>query len=65
MLQIGSATAIDLRQHIDWLTGPSLDISSTALRARARQKLPLRYLVPPSVEAYVREHNLYDVESET
>jgi nicotinate-nucleotide adenylyltransferase len=61
----GSATAIDLRQHIDWLTGPSLDISSTALRARARQKLPLRYLVPPSVEAYVREHNLYDVESET
>ena len=61
----GSATAIDLRQHIDWLTGPSLDISSTALRARARQKLPLRYLVPPSVEVYVREHNLYSVESET
>ena len=61
----GSATAIDLRQHIDWLTGPSLDISSTALRARARQQLPLRYLVPPSVEAYVREHSLYGVESET
>ena len=60
----GSATPLDLRQHIDWLTGPSLDISSTALRARARQKLPLRYLVPPSVEAYVREHNLYGVESE-
>jgi nicotinate-nucleotide adenylyltransferase len=61
----GSATGIDLRQHIDWLTGPSLDISSTALRARAGQNLPLRFLVPPSVEAYVDEQNLYGEESET
>ncbi len=59
-----SATVIDLHQHIDWLIGPSVDISSTALRARARKKLPLRYLVPPSVEAYVREQHLYSEESE-
>jgi nicotinate-nucleotide adenylyltransferase len=50
----------DLRQRIDWLTGPSLDVSSTGLRARARRGLPLRYLVPPAVETYVRDHELYD-----
>lgn len=48
-----------LRQRVDWLPGPPLDLSSSALRARAHQGLPLRYLVPPSVEAYVHEHGLY------
>jgi nicotinate-nucleotide adenylyltransferase len=51
---------VDLRQRIDWLIGPSLDVSSSALRERAQRGLPLRYLVPPSVEAYVRRHGLYD-----
>ncbi len=53
-----------LRQRVDWLAGPPLDVSSSALRERARQGLPLRYLVPLSVEVYVREHGLY-VECET
>jgi nicotinate-nucleotide adenylyltransferase len=52
---------VDLRRCIDWLAGPSLDVSSSALRERARRGLPLRYLVPPSVEVYVREHGLYNV----
>jgi nicotinate-nucleotide adenylyltransferase len=56
---------IDLHQRIDWLAGPPLDVSSSALRQRARRGLPLRYLVPPSVEAYVREHGLYDVKRKT
>jgi nicotinate-nucleotide adenylyltransferase len=56
---------MDLHQRIDLLVGPPLDVSSSALRQRARLGLPLRYLVPPSVEAYVREHGLYDVERET
>lgn len=55
-----SVTQVDLCQRIDWLAGPPLDVSSSALRARAGRGLPLRYLVPPSVETYVREHNLYD-----
>jgi nicotinate-nucleotide adenylyltransferase len=60
----GSGAPWDLRQRIDWLIGPSLDISSSALRERVRQRLPLRFLVPPSVEAYVRKHNLYEAEIE-
>jgi nicotinic acid mononucleotide adenylyltransferase len=59
-----SATVPGLRQRVDWLTGPPLDLSSSALRERARRGLPLRYLVPPSVEAYVREHGLYSVRSD-
>jgi nicotinate-nucleotide adenylyltransferase len=51
---------VDLSQRVDWLLGPSLDLSSSALRERARRGLPLRYLVPPSVEAYARKHGLYD-----
>jgi nicotinate-nucleotide adenylyltransferase len=61
--RVGQPDAVsELRQRLDWLTGPSLDVSSTELRARARRGLPLRYLVPPAVEMYVREHALYDVD---
>lgn len=54
-----SSRSVDLRQRMDWLAGPSLDVSSTELRARAHRGLPLRYLVPPAVETYVRENELY------
>ena len=36
-----------------------LDISSTELRERVREGMPIRYLVPAPVEAYIREHRLY------
>lgn len=63
--KVKAEPVVDLRQRIDWLTGPSLDVSSSALRARAARGLPLRYLVPPSVEAYVRRCCLYDTASKT
>jgi nicotinate-nucleotide adenylyltransferase len=61
----GAAPALDLRQRIDWLVGPPLDVSSSALRARARRGLPLRYLVPPSVESFAQKHSLYGVKRKT
>jgi nicotinate-nucleotide adenylyltransferase len=55
----------DLRQSIEWLPGPSLDLSSSALRQRVRQGLPLRYLTSCSVQAYIHQHGLYGVKRKT
>jgi nicotinate-nucleotide adenylyltransferase len=38
---------------------PAIDVSSTALRARARAGQSLRYLVPLAVEEYISRHRLY------
>jgi nicotinate-nucleotide adenylyltransferase len=42
--------------HLD---NPLVDISSSALRARARARRPLRYLVPDAVAAYIERQGLY------
>src|SRR5258705_159167 len=43
-----------------WLTNPGLELSSSALRARAARGLGLRYLVPDAVAGYASRHGLYD-----
>ena len=48
-----------LRERLIWLDAPHLGISASDLRRRARAGLSLRYLVPPSVEGYIRQHRLY------
>jgi nicotinate-nucleotide adenylyltransferase len=47
------------RGRVHLLRAPGLDISGTELRARVAAGRSLRYLVPPPVAAYVREHSLY------
>jgi len=37
----------------------ALDISSTDIRRRIKQGLPIRGLVPEAVEAYIKKHRLY------
>jgi nicotinate-nucleotide adenylyltransferase len=48
-----------LSERVVPLPMPTIDISSTALRERARAGLSLRYLVPLDVEEYIRRHDLY------
>jgi nicotinate-nucleotide adenylyltransferase len=48
-----------IRERLVWLDAPFLDIAASDLRRRVRRGLPLCYLVPPPVEAYIREHHLY------
>ena len=43
-----------------WLANPGLDVSSRALRERARAGGSLRYLVPDAVDRYIERHRLYD-----
>ncbi len=38
---------------------PTISISSSAIRERARTGEPIRYLVPDAVAGYIREHGLY------
>jgi nicotinate-nucleotide adenylyltransferase len=47
------------RDRIVRIDMPYVGVSSTDLRDRVRRGRSLRYLVPPSVEAYIRDNKLY------
>ena len=38
---------------------PRLEVSSTMVRERARERWPIRYLVPEPVRTYIEERGLY------
>jgi nicotinate-nucleotide adenylyltransferase len=49
----------EARERIDLVFIPGVAISARYLRARVAAGQPIRYLTPPAVEAYIREHQLY------
>ena len=49
----------NIHAAVDWLNGPTVDISSTVIREWARNGRSLQVLVKTAVLQYVQEHNLY------
>ncbi|MGD8188978.1 nicotinate-nucleotide adenylyltransferase [Brevibacillus ginsengisoli] len=49
-----------LKPFVTFVDVPNWDISSTDIREKANKSRSLRYLVPPVVECYLKEHKLYE-----
>ncbi|MDQ6914834.1 MAG: nicotinate-nucleotide adenylyltransferase [Actinomycetota bacterium] len=46
-------------EAVTFLDMPRIDVSSSLVRRRVAAGLPIRYLVPDAVAAYIAEHGLY------
>jgi len=55
--RMGPETADRLRAGL--LPTPLIEISATDIRQRIAAGLPVTFLLPPAVEAYIAEHHLY------
>jgi nicotinate-nucleotide adenylyltransferase len=49
----------NIRQRVQLLDMPKLEIASHLLQERVRSGRPIRHQVPRSVELYIQEHDLY------
>ncbi|WP_231637499.1 MULTISPECIES: nicotinate-nucleotide adenylyltransferase [Bacillales] len=55
-----AALPLFLQERIQLIHMPGIDISSTAIRSRANAGQSVQYLVPDSVNSYMRRYNLYE-----
>jgi nicotinate-nucleotide adenylyltransferase len=53
------ATLPASRGRVSTITGPSLDISASGLRARLSRGAPVRYQIPDDVLEYIKAHGIY------
>ena len=55
----GSEPANAPEPRARWLSGPGLEVSSSAIRRLLRERKSVRYLVPPAVADYIDKRGLY------
>ncbi len=46
-------------EHIHVVDMPQIDLSSTEIRQRCKDKRSIRFLVPDVIDTYIKEHQLY------
>jgi nicotinate-nucleotide adenylyltransferase len=46
-------------KHVQWVSVPQMQISSTEIRKRVREKKSIRYWVPRKVETYIHDKGMY------
>lgn len=56
----GSHMDRESNEHVTFVEMPVWDISSTLIRTRAQEGKSIRYLVPRSVERYIKENRFYE-----
>jgi len=49
----------ELKEKLNFVTAPLLEISAEQIRRRARQNRAYRYYVLPKIYEYIREHRIY------
>lgn len=52
-----------IETSVQLLEMPELEISSSNIRHRVALNQPIRYFVPPAVEAYINKHHLYQTDN--
>jgi nicotinate-nucleotide adenylyltransferase len=55
----GRLAEIDAVERVRFFDMPRVDVSSSVVRDRVREGLPIRYLVPDAVVRYIGSHGLY------
>lgn len=55
----GARRTTNGERGVRWLAMPLMDVSSSDVRARLAAGRSIRYLVPPAVERYIRQHGFY------
>jgi nicotinate-nucleotide adenylyltransferase len=63
-LGVDEAAGRRLTERVRFLQMPAIDVSSSAVRSRVEQGMPVEQLVGPSVAAYIAEHGLYRADGE-
>lgn len=53
-----------IRTAVTLLSGPTVSISSTDVRAWVRLGKSIHYLVDTAVETYIKQHNIYNIQPE-
>ncbi len=48
-----------ISSQVEIMDMPEMDISSSELQERVRERLPIKYQVPEEVERYINDHELY------